>query len=326
VPKIINSAVVLYHFVRNADDTPYPFIKARRVEEFSGQVEYLCKHHQPLQLKDFVDFYAGRCDLPTDGFYLTFDDGFRDHIESVLPILQHHGLEAAFYPMMEPLVNKRVPNVEKVRFLTGSIETETLIDDFSKLLFRMAPEADRSLFDYDPTKKYTTFDESRVGYFKILLNKKLPIHQVSAVLDTMFEANFGSDEDLIRKLYMSWEEIKDLHKSGMVVGGHTVTHPWLPRLNYEEQKEEIAGSLNMIRDKLDEDIVSFAYPYGGFNDITLKIMKSLGCSISFTATAGVLCNADMPYEIDRLDTNDLPIVKDEAVNQWSKLVGSIGKH
>jgi peptidoglycan/xylan/chitin deacetylase (PgdA/CDA1 family) len=316
------SAIVLYHFVHNAEETPYSFLLGpRRVEEFAGQVEYLCRYHQPLCLQDFVDFYAGKCDLPADGFYLTFDDGFRDHLEFVLPIVEQHSLEAAFYPMMEPLVNRRVPNVEKVRFLTSSMEIEELIQEFTALLFRMAPETDRRYFAYDAQQDYTDFDESRVGYFKILLTRRLPIDLVNLILDIMFQDKFGPDEDLIRELYMSWEEIKILRKAGMVIGGHTITHPWLPTLGYEEQKAEICGSLDLLREKLGEDIVSFAYPYGGFDDSTLKIMRSAGCSIGFTATANVLCAPDKPYEIDRLDTNDLPLSKDDAPNKWSQSIG-----
>lgn len=78
------------HLVRNPEKTRYPHVKARRVDEFKGKIEYLEAHHTFITVDEFVnatrDSQAAN-DLPRNPVILTFDDAYSDHYETVFPIL-----------------------------------------------------------------------------------------------------------------------------------------------------------------------------------------------------------------------------------------------
>lgn len=61
--------------------------------------------------------------------------------------------------------------------------------------------------------------------------------------------------------YLTWREVRELHKEGIEFGSHTVTHPDLRSLGPEQIEYELAYSKEMIEDKLGVATESFAYPY-----------------------------------------------------------------
>ena len=57
---------------------------------------------------------------PEKSFYLTFDDGFRQHYTNVFPVLKRRNIEAGFYVPTMPIEESRIPVVEKQRILQYS--------------------------------------------------------------------------------------------------------------------------------------------------------------------------------------------------------------
>jgi peptidoglycan/xylan/chitin deacetylase (PgdA/CDA1 family) len=60
---------------------------------------------------------------------------------------------------------------------------------------------------------------------------------------------------------MSWSEVRELHKSGISFGSHTVTHPQLHDLGAEAVREEVTASKQTIEQALGCAVESFGYPY-----------------------------------------------------------------
>ena len=61
---------------------------------------------------------------------------------------------------------------------------------------------------------------------------------------------------------MDWDQVLDLHKAGVHFGSHSVTHPDLDSLNARGLLEELRASKQYLEDKLGEEILHFAPPYG----------------------------------------------------------------
>ena len=317
------SIVVVYHFVRNMHETPYPGIKGRLVDDFVGQVEYLCRHHEALTMRDLILYLDGERSLPQNGFYLTFDDGFRDHYDTVLPVLKSHNLEAAFFPMTEPLVHARVPSMEKLRFLMRTLDFHVFTDEFRDTVDRLFPQFDTSRLMFqgeqaDEARSFNSFDELEVSHFKRFTTVEMPREIRNAVLDYMFPRYFGTDAEFIKELYMNWDELTALQAEGMVVGAHTVTHPWLPVLSQDEQATEINDSFDALQEKLDDRVEVFSYPYGGYDESTLAVLsRRNSCRLALTDREGVGCHRAKPLEVERLDTTHLPLSAAAAPNAWS---------
>ena len=67
-------------------------------------------------------------------------------------------------------------------------------------------------------------------------------------------------------LSMTWEQIKQLSKSGIFIGAHTVSHRILSGLSEDEIIKEITDSKNEIEKRLDKNVISFCYPVGKKQD------------------------------------------------------------
>ncbi|MET4924640.1 polysaccharide deacetylase family protein [Streptomyces sp. PSRA5] len=69
---------------------------------------------------------------------------------------------------------------------------------------------------------------------------------------------------------------KKMQARGVSLHNHTLTHPYLPGLSYEEQKREICGQQDKIRKQYGKRPELFRPPYGNYNAGTLRAAKSCG--------------------------------------------------
>jgi hypothetical protein len=61
--------------------------------------------------------------------------------------------------------------------------------------------------------------------------------------------------------YLTWSDVRELHKEGIRFGSHTVTHPDMRSLGPEQIEYELAYSKETMEDKLGVAVSSFAYPF-----------------------------------------------------------------
>ena len=61
--------------------------------------------------------------------------------------------------------------------------------------------------------------------------------------------------------------------NGFEIGSHTKDHLDLTSLDINKKKEQIIDSKNFINQSLGIKITSFAYPFGSFDDETIKIVQ-----------------------------------------------------
>ncbi len=82
---------------------------------------------------------------------------------------------------------------------------------------------------------------------------------------------------------MSPQQVAEVHRHGMSVGGHTRRHPDLLALSIDEAKEEIRGCKTDIEDVLGAPASLFAYPGGVFNRAIADLVEEAGykaaCSV-----------------------------------------------
>ncbi|MFD3564853.1 polysaccharide deacetylase family protein [Streptomyces sp. NPDC058686] len=69
---------------------------------------------------------------------------------------------------------------------------------------------------------------------------------------------------------------RDMQSRGVTLNNHTLTHPYLPGLSYEEQKREICGMQRVMQEQYGEQPVAFRPPYGNYNRDTLRAARSCG--------------------------------------------------
>ena len=83
--------------------------------------------------------------------------------------------------------------------------------------------------------------------------------------------------------------VREMRRTGMCIGGHTVNHPMLARMSPEQQRQEIAGCGERLREELGEPMLAFSYPVGGlgsFDARTRGCLERAGVRHAFSYYGG----------------------------------------
>lgn len=302
--------IIMYHYVRPISSSSYPRIKGLEVEGFVRQIKYLRKNKNIVSTSDVVRAVSGKIALPDNSVWLTFDDGYKDHYEYVAPILEKFGFDAVFFPVSDTYTSNKLLDVNAIHYILASINREE--DLISLLRDEMSGEGySYKEFEslWDSVNKSSRYDSENVMFFKKVLQRELPIGVRHRVLENIFGTVVGKTQsNLSKELYMSESEILSLADRGFTIGSHTASHKWLNHLSRDEQKNEIDKSLDAlskIRGTLDN--WTMCYPYGGYNEDTLDLLKDANCALAVTTRVGAVnISTEHKYRLPRLDTNDFP--------------------
>ncbi|MEV7088971.1 polysaccharide deacetylase family protein [Streptomyces sp. NPDC093085] len=69
---------------------------------------------------------------------------------------------------------------------------------------------------------------------------------------------------------------KEMQDRGVTIQNHTLNHPYLPGLSYEEQRTEICDQQDKLEKRYGKRPTLFRPPYGNYNHDTLRAAKSCG--------------------------------------------------
>ena len=317
--------IIMYHYVRDFSATKYPGIKGLDVKNFEAQLAYLYKNYNIISVEMLIDCIDNKTNLPKKAALLTFDDGYIDHFQYVLPLLSHYKIKGAFYPPARPILEKKVLDVNKIHFILASVQNKEML--MKELLLQL----DKYRDEYDLTEndvyldRYfheNRFDTKEVIFLKRMLQLGLPEELRKIIANELFQKYVEkNEEDFSNELYMNTNMLKTLSSEGMHIGSHGYGHYWLGSLTKQKQEIEINQSMDFLREiGADMNNWTICYPYGNSNADTIEILKSRGCKLGFTSAVNIAHATTMNrFELPRLDTNDLPRQKDAEPNSWYQL-------
>ena len=120
--------------------------------------------------------------------------------------------------------------------------------------------------------------------------KKLPSDECSDYLDYLAErlgtGRYVSDNS---NHWLTWSMLRTMQDDGMTIGGHTVNHPVLANLDFDEQQYEISECLRRLSEELGKSPRQFSYPVGGstsFNEATRSCLREAGVQYAFSYDSG----------------------------------------
>jgi len=299
--------VVMYHYVRDATATAFPDIRALPPALFDEQLEWLQAHYAVVDLAAFEAAVDGRRALPDNAALLTFDDGFVDHYETVLPRLRARGMPGTFFLAQDACGDRpRLLAVHKLHFLLARLGVEA----FARAVLQacdpaaLPRRAAREMLGLD------RWDDAGARAIKTLVSHELPRAEAERVLEELFARHIGDSAAFAGSLYLSPAMVREMAGAGMTFGYHTRSHGLLSRLPPEEQEAELGPGVAWIRSLTGQSTVSFCYPWGGprtYTRDTLRMLREAGYSVAFnTVRRRVSLGEDDRYELPRIDTRDLP--------------------
>ena len=140
--------------------------------------------------------------------------------------------------------------------------------------------------------------------------------------DLFYKYVSKDEKRFAESLYVNIEQLHEMSEKGMYIGCHSYNHFWLNSLNPSEQVVEIEKSLEFMKIvRTPQRNWVMCYPYGGYNESLIKIIKDKGCALAFGVEMGIAnLNHRNCFTLERLDTKDLPITVDSKPNEWTKKV------
>ena len=92
----------------------------------------------------------------------------------------------------------------------------------------------------------------------------------------------------------------------MFFGSHGSNHEWLEYMNYNQQLKDIRNSKKTLKELgVKSDLMSICYPYGSFNNDTIKIIKKLNFKLGFANySKKVTSLTKQKFFLPRIDTNE----------------------
>ncbi len=297
---------VMYHYVRpNTDRPPYEYYYLD-LDDFKRQLDYFEAEYELIDRGTFLSYVAGEAEPSANDAILTFDDGLRDHYEWVLPELRKRNLWGLFF-VPGPIGETLLP-VHRIHSMLGSADPSELADALEEVIDRNDIRKEKVDEFEQIYAQYSSSDNAQ--QFKRTLNYLVPYDRLPGIFDDLEDRISGVDRIDPSEYYMTREQIRELSDAGMLLGGHTVTHPALSRLSPASQREEIQQSLEFVQDVVEQPIQTFAYPYGGeqmYNETTVEVLQDAGCDLAFTTKASEISSEifrTKPLELPRRDCNE----------------------
>ena len=283
---------LVYHRVYDDPDRlawSDPELRSADVAGFRSQMELVARHFFPLTLDQLPDVLDGSLDCPRPPVLVTFDDGYRDNYEVVLPILLETGVPANFFVS------------------TGYIGTERLFwFDYLYMICRFLSPGRHELPGLPG--RHVLGDE--LGRHRVALSWiehcfGLPADEVDAIVEEA-DSLYGAvvpDEAREFSLAMDWGQVRALGEAGMGIGSHTVSHPLLRNCDDKRRRHELAESREQLERQLGRRVDCFAYPVGkdfAIPDDGRSLRAETGYRYFFSYEPGVISPASDAASLPRM--------------------------
>lgn len=156
-----------------------------------------------------------------------------------------------------------------------------------------------------------TFDD---GYADNYENAFLPLldHDMKATwfitTDCIGEHALWMGDKTAETRMLSSNQLKEMNQQGMEIASHTCSHPDLSTLPYSNQLKELKQSKETLESIISEKISSFAYPYGRYNQDSIKAVEQTGYTQACSVRSGFYRNNENPFLIRRVTIFDTDTV------------------
>ena len=287
-PRIV---ILRYHSVRERPDDYAHSIGRGIVHSaaaFREQMEWLARTCEPVGLDDVASAVEGRRPMPRRGVLVTFDDGYADNLETAAPILNRLGMKAAFYITVDCIEPHKMPWFCRLRHAFAATARETWQDPIGERRWRLTDAADRRQAFLSASascaRRSGPAQEERID----AIERGLGVERLAPS----------------ERLMMSWEQIRELHRQGHVVGSHTVTHPNLAQVSRDEAAHEIRESRRTLEERIGAVVNHFSYPSPilepHWSAGTTASCAASGYRTAVTCTPGSVTATDAPLHLKRI--------------------------
>jgi peptidoglycan/xylan/chitin deacetylase (PgdA/CDA1 family) len=291
--------ILMYHRVAILDLDPAQLCIGHQV--FRAQMEHLARTREPMTLDALTEAVrSGR--IPRDAVVITLDDGYADalvaseilcdlHLPATFFVNSNAG-EETFHDLLARILlgPHSLPSTLEISVMGAQLqlscvcaeERRAAFDLISKLGWSLSADGRRRLVE--ALRLWSTLDLT-----------PRPDYRVLTPVELQYIAN----------------------QPGHSVGAHTENHLFLPAQSRLVKIREIAANRRFLQDVTRKEVSSFSYPYGAFDEETVRFCRGLG----FRSGVTVVGKPTRPWN----DTLLLPRneVKSQTIEEFERFVGAL---
>jgi len=216
------------------------------------------------------------------------------------------GLFAAGVPML--MYHKLGPRPPRVRLKGLYVSKQLFERQLAELLRAGFTTGDCGLpreQSANPQRRIIlTFDD---GFANVLTHGLEPLARNGfraiqfLVADLLGRSNeWEAREGEARESLMDAAQVKEWLAAGHAIGSHTLTHPYLTKIDGASAREEISASRKKLEDVFGVPVVHFCYPYGDWSPIVKELVGEAGYESACTTEFGVNTAETPAFELRRI--------------------------
>lgn len=242
-----------YHIIRDDKVTHIENLyQYKNISQFKNDLDVLSKNFSPATINDLLDKKQH-----DNSFLISFDDGLEEIYSVVYPILKERNLKAIFFINPVFVDNNEGLYKHYISIIISHLKKENYpaenLNKISSLLN----------FSYESNENFI------VKFKNIKFSERGKIDDVLNYLDIDIKSYLND-----HKPYISKVQIQEMADNGFYFGGHTMSHPPLEQLTFEEQKKEIIDSIDWIKNNFNINYSLFAFPFSD-KKISKKLLHDL---------------------------------------------------
>jgi peptidoglycan/xylan/chitin deacetylase (PgdA/CDA1 family) len=255
------------------------------LQAFERQIAFVRRNREIVSMDDLYECIAGGRALDPRQVILTFDDGYRNNLRVVAPLLNAWRLPFTIFVSSRHISEGR-------RFPSFYVRAAMLHTQKESIHLRSIHQS------FALTTRTT-----RLAALATILAalKKAPQHVVDEIIleckQQLCRAQWGDlDAYFSSEEPMSWQDVRRVSEMGAIIGSHCHDHCIL---HSKQSKEEVCRQLNQSKSTIEKNVGActyMAYPNGTTDDISsvaYASAKSAGFRLAFTSIPGeVTADAD----------------------------------
>lgn len=270
----------------------YHGVAPQGAADLAAQLRYLARHFKVVSLGTMLDRIMNGSYPLADEIVLTFDDGLRNNLTVVYPILRELQLPATMFvcpalvesgewlwnhEMRCRLQMLAIPDLAELRMklLTPGTNVDAIIEWMKTLPLQQRRMAEA------------------------IIRQATAAFQPTAAQKGAFDV-------------MNWNDLRSLDCDLITVGSHTLSHPILTKLSGQEIEAEILESRRYLEQRLERNVDLFCYPNGAYDRRAYQLVQK-------TYRAAVTTETGLIDGTDGLDVHRLPRIpsaENAALTAW----------
>jgi peptidoglycan/xylan/chitin deacetylase (PgdA/CDA1 family) len=285
--------VLMYHRIANTLSDPWKLSVSP--ENFEEHLKVL-KDYPVIPIEALNYALTKKNGMLPNTILVTFDDGYRDNYLTGKPLLEKYNIPATFFITTNAIGKQEEfwwDALERICLQSPVLPSKLILQQPDNISFNLGKSTNVNVIS--PLNLYLRLCE-------IIRNMETSQQQTFIKMLEVWAKNAT-----VRPEYFTMDkrELLDLQSNEMfTIGAHTMSHPFLPNLSYDDQKSEIQGCIALLESLTGDAPKYLAYPHGGRDQNTLEILAESGIELGFTTDPHVFKAEMYKYAIPRFQVSN----------------------